>query len=297
VNINDTEHYSSVVNNVNDLPNMKYFSLKCRCLTNEYDTHVLPLLHRMSNLEELSLNIINQKRTSFVDGTEINEKIFVHMPRLHKFTFYISTETKLNHIVDHLSNDDIQRTFTNIGFQQVCCFLNRISDGVICHAFSLPFAFDYLEYIGNTFPSMVFSHVIKLTVHDILPFKHEFFMRIARFFPLLKIMCVFNLRSELQKSHKLNSNDNQLHSIIEYPYLVSLSLFNSHIDYVEQFLNQTKTYLPRLTKLKVDYDELTIVTENFTRNATRLNCAKVKQLIIRKTIVHSKDFYTYFPLL
>ncbi|CAF4449376.1 unnamed protein product, partial [Rotaria sp. Silwood2] len=118
VNINDTEHYSSVVNNVNDLPNMKYFSLKCRCLTNEYDTHVLPLLHRMSNLEELSLNIINQKRTSFVDGTEINEKIFVHMPRLHKFTFYISTETKLNHIVDHLSNDDIQRTFTNIGFQQ-----------------------------------------------------------------------------------------------------------------------------------------------------------------------------------
>ncbi len=276
---------------------MKYFSLKCRCSTHEYDTHVLPLLRRMSNLEELRLNIINEKRTSFVDGTQINEKILVHMPRLYKFTFYISTETKLNHIVHHLSNDDIQRTFTNIGYQQVRCFLNRTTDGVICHAFSLPFAFDYLEYIGNTFPSMVFSHVIELAVHDILPFKHEFFMRIARFFPLLKIMRVLNFRSQLQISHELNSNDSQLHSIVEYPHLISLSLWNSHIDYIEQFLNQTKTYLPRLTELTVNYDQLTIVTENFTRDTTRLNCVKVKQLITRKTIVHSKDFYTYFPLL
>jgi len=128
---------------------MKYFSLTCRCLTNEYDTQVVSLLRHMSNLEELSLNIINQERNSFVDGTQINEKILVHMPRLYKFTFYINTETKLNHVVRYLSNDDIQRTFTNIRYQQVCCFLNRLTDSVICHVFSLPFAFDYLEYIAR----------------------------------------------------------------------------------------------------------------------------------------------------
>jgi hypothetical protein len=50
---------------------MKYFSLTCRCSTNEYDTQVLPLLRRMSNLEELALNIIN-------------DKLEVHLSMVHK---------------------------------------------------------------------------------------------------------------------------------------------------------------------------------------------------------------------
>ncbi|CAF2837110.1 unnamed protein product [Rotaria sp. Silwood2] len=297
VNINGTEYHPSVVYNINMLHNMKYFSLTCRCSNDEYDTHVVPLLRRMFNLEELSLNIINEKRSSFVDGTQINEKILIHMPRLSKFTFYISTKTKLKHMVHHLSNDDIQQTFVNIGYEQVCCFLNRITNSVVCNVFSLPFAFDYLEYVGNTLPSMAFSRVTQLMMHDIRPFLHEFFMRIARFFPLLKKMRILNIHPQLQMSHKLNSNDNQLHSIVEYPFLISLSIFYTHIDYVEQFLNQTKTHLPRLTELTVDYDQLRIVTENFTRDTTRLNCINVKNLIFEKLIVHSEDFYTYFPLL
>ena len=47
-----------------DLPNLKCFSLTCHGLTNEYDIQVLPLLRRMSNLEELTLDIINQNRTT-----------------------------------------------------------------------------------------------------------------------------------------------------------------------------------------------------------------------------------------
>ncbi|CAF0746518.1 unnamed protein product [Rotaria sp. Silwood1] len=297
VNINSTEYHPSVVYNIDMLPNMKYFSLTCRCSNDEYDTHVVPLLRRMFNLEELNLNIINEKRSSFVDGTQINEKILIHMPPLSKFTFYISTKTKRKHMVHHLSNHDIEQTFFNIGYEQVCCFLTRITTSAICNIFSLPFVFDYLEYVGNTLPSMTFSRVTKLMVHDILPFSHEFFIGIARFFPLLKTMRVLNIHPQLQMSHKLNSNDNQLHSIVEYPFLISLSLFYTHIDYVEQFLNKTKTHLPRFTELTVDYDQLRIVTENFTRDTTRLNCVNVKKLIFEKSIVHSKDFYTYFPLL
>jgi hypothetical protein len=266
-------------------------------LTDEYDTQVLPLLRRMSNLEKLVLSITNENRTTIVDGTQINNEILVHMPRLYKFDFNINTRTKLHHLVHYLSSDDIQRTFTNIGYQNVGCILYYVTSSAICHVFSLPFMFRYLQYIGNTFTPIIFGHVTELIVHDIVPFEHEFFIRIARSFPLLKYLQIINFESQSQMLNNWNSNDNQLYSIVEYPYLISLRIWVSHIDYVEQFLNETKTHLPHLTKLAVDYDQLAIVTNNFTRDITRLNCAKVKQLIIDKTFVHSKDVYVYFPLL
>ncbi|CAF4884465.1 unnamed protein product, partial [Rotaria sp. Silwood2] len=73
-------------------------------------------------------------------------------------------------------------------------------------------------------------------------------------------------------------------------------LEKSHIDDFEQFFNDTKIHLPRLTKLIVNYDRLTIVTDNFTRDATRLNCASVEQLVIEKQTEHSKDFMFIFLL-
>ena len=78
----------------------------------------------MSNLEELTLYIIIDNRTTFIDGTHIYNEILVHMPRLHIFNFYICTKTKIDHLVHHLSKDDIQRTFTNIKYQQVDCIVN-----------------------------------------------------------------------------------------------------------------------------------------------------------------------------
>jgi hypothetical protein len=179
----------------------------------------------------------------------------------------------------------------------VGCSLNKITTATICHVFSLPFMFKSIENIGNTFPPIVFGHVTNLWVFDIIPFEHEFFVRIARFFPLLKNFSVLNVCSQLQVSNKLVTDHNQLYSVVEFPYLISLCLNSCDIDYVEQFLNETKTHLPRLMKLTVDYYKLSIVTENFRRDTTRLNCAKVKQLLIDKTVVHEKDFYVYFPLL
>ena len=61
--------------------------------------------------------------------------------------------------------------------------------------------------------------------------------------------------------------------------------------------NKRHIHLPRLTELKVDYDHLTTVTTNFTRDATRRNCAKVKWLIVEKLTNFPKDVYQYFPLL
>jgi trehalose/maltose hydrolase-like predicted phosphorylase len=154
-----------------------------------------------------------------------------------------------------------------------------------------------IKYIGNTFLPIVFTDVTKLSVYDVVPFKHEFFIRIARSFPLLKKLSVMNFESQSQISDKSNSDVNQLNTVVEYLDLISLRLERVYIDYVEQFLNETKTHLPRLIKLTVDYDQLTIVTENFTRDAIRLNCVKVKELVVKKALAHSKDFYVYFPLL
>ncbi|CAF2031510.1 unnamed protein product, partial [Rotaria magnacalcarata] len=118
VNINYTSDDLSNVYNMDDLPDMKCFSLTCCCETNEYDTRVLPLLRRMIKLEELTLDITNDERTSFIDGTQINDEILVHMPCLRKFIFHIRTKVELRHLTHYASNEDIQRTFTNIGYQQ-----------------------------------------------------------------------------------------------------------------------------------------------------------------------------------
>jgi hypothetical protein len=59
----------------------------------------------------------------------------------------------------------------------------------------------------------------------------------------------------------------------------------------------TVKHLPCLTELTVLNEELRIITNNFTRESTRRNCANVKRLIFRKEIVGSKDFHIYFPSL
>ena len=242
----------------------------------------------MSNIRELTLNIINDNRTSFIDGTGICNEILLHTPRLDQFIFHISSEIQLDRSLDiRLAKEDIQRTFTNIGCDQVECMVNYQYDSVLCRVFSQPFVFDALEKLGNTFPPVVFRYVTSLSVHDIVPFEQEFFVRIAQSFPLLKSLCVVNPQP----------NNNERHSVAEYRYLRSLCLFDCHTDYIEQFLTGTKTYLNALLKLTGDYDELAIATDNFTRTTTRINCAQVEALRLNQTLVCPQEFYLHFPLL
>ena len=79
-------------------------------------------------------------------------------------------------------------------------------------------------------------------------------------------------------SHLNLSIVNHTHSIVEYSHLTSLDLRYGHRDYVEQFLNETKTHLPCLTELAVVDVCLKTLTNNFTRDETRRNCVKIKRL-------------------
>ncbi len=78
---------------------------------------------------------------------------------------------------------------------------------------------------------------------------------------------------------------------------VSIEFDYAHIYYIEHFLNETKTHLPRLTKLKISYGDLSQVTENFTRDEMRRTCGRVKRLIVERPKFYSKTVYRYFPLL
>ncbi|CAF1619032.1 unnamed protein product, partial [Rotaria sordida] len=280
-----------------NLSDLKCFSLQYDCSYDAYDGEILPLLRRMSNIEVLNLNLIIGRPARFIDGKNIYDEILIHIPRLHTFNFCFLIFARLDHSAHHLYKDDILQTFTNIIDQQVECMIKYRRHGDLkYHLFSLPFMFDDLHSIDNGFPNIIFNHVIRLVVDDSIAFEHEFFMRIASCFPLLKVLTVSN---STPQSPILNSNDNQLYSTpIEYPYLTSLCFSWGHRDYIDQFLNDKKTYLPRLTVLSVNYYHLRSVTRNFTNDRTRLNCMKVKELdICPKKIAYSKYFYTYFPLL
>ena len=254
--------------------------------TYAYDTRVVPLLHRMSALEKLTISLYVVNRTSFIDDHHLNNEIQSRMPHLSIFIFNI-----LMHDVSFLEDD--RRTFIEgISFD---CYVDYVFDGEgRCHIYSLPLPLTHFHGITNNSPGDQFIHVRNLYVIDAMyPFEHEFFQRITRSFPLLQSLTAFN-RTE-QKRARQCSSDEQVSSPVEYSHLIKLDLEFAHIDYVEQFLIDTRIYLPRLNSLRVQYEHLTTVTKNFTNNATRLNCGKVKRLITEKAMVHSNDVYLYFP--
>jgi hypothetical protein len=220
------------------------------------------------------------------------------MLQLHTSVFYISTENNINASVHRLSVDDIQRIFTNIKYGQTASIVHYLENyKAIYHVFSLPFIFTRLEKIANQFPNIVFANVTHLSVIDIAPFKHEFFMRIGRMFPLLRCFCVNNLMSQSWNDDEFRPNHSSTYSVIEYTHLTTIDITSVDIDYVVQFLHETKAHVPCLTELKVNHHQLKCVTMNFTRDATRRNCAQVKQLIFEDPISLSKDVCKYFPSL
>ncbi|CAF3822771.1 unnamed protein product [Rotaria sordida] len=109
---------------MNDLPSVKCFSLICYRRINNYDEKILPLLHRMTYLEKLTLYLSIENRGRFIDNSHIQNEILLYMPRLHSFTFYISTYDDTDDLFRYVPNQDIQRIVTNNGYQQ--CMANII---------------------------------------------------------------------------------------------------------------------------------------------------------------------------
>ncbi|CAF4757623.1 unnamed protein product [Rotaria sp. Silwood2] len=111
----------------------------------------------------------------------------------------------------------------------------------------------------------------------------------------MKILTLINEKRQNDKrSRKLHDNNQHL-SIIEYSHLSQLDLSEAHDDYIEQFLVDTKTCLSNRFYLSVDYQVLKRVTQDFTRNTTRINCSKVRSLCLIGKCRIPEHMKQYFP--
>ncbi|CAF1450628.1 unnamed protein product [Rotaria sp. Silwood1] len=278
---------SPLINNKNNLPNLKCFRLTHKSML-VYKTFLIPLLRRMPNLEELGLYFVNPIGP-IIDGINLKENIFNYMPKLKKFEFDIHSLIRFNNQFNLPSNEDIQNTFKNVKSNQIISCIDyfpKIHE-FQCHIYSYPYTLNYYESITNNFPGGLFTCVHHISLFDERPFEHEFFLQIAKSFPFIKDLRLCNLEPQ--------NNNKQQQSIIEYPHLIILDLRKIHVNYLEQFLNNTKMSLLNDIILHVNYNLLQRVTDNFTRNAARINCSKVQRLFLYNKRELSPGLKDYFP--
>ncbi|CAF2117090.1 unnamed protein product [Rotaria magnacalcarata] len=294
------------IDNTKKLPKLKHFSLTSYPHLFVYDNLIIPLLRRMINLEELILYLsIIRSNKNYIDGSELYDDILIYMPRLNNFTFNIHTNVDKNNLeIAFSSNEDIQRSFSRKEYGPVASHIENFTREnkrrchsyslpyefkSRCHIYSLPYQFKSLHLLNNSFQSGIFDNVQSLIMTDFCPFEHNFFNVISQSFPVLEKLGIIN--DEPQKDKQQST------PLIIFSHLIYLDLHGAHANYAEQFLVDKHCHLPCLLDLKIGYESLVLVTNNFTNDATRLTCSKLTSLCIKGAFVPPKTFHEYFPLL
>ncbi|CAF3350760.1 unnamed protein product [Rotaria sp. Silwood2] len=294
-NIRHSSHLT--INNTENLPNLKCFSLYCDADTSAYDELIVPLLHRMLNLEKLHLYLIICYKNTFIDGNNLKRNILNQMPKLNKFTFDIRSSFHLHNQISLLSNEDIQHTFNDFQNNQIIScvdYFYEFGRGE-CHIYSYPYKREVYPRITNNFPGGIFKYVREISLFDERPFEHKFFFQISQSFPFMQKLILCNGKPQNDKQSRKLDDNNQNLSIIEYPNLSYLDLVEAHDDYVEQFLVDTNTCLPNNLFLLIDYQTLKRVTEDLTRKTTRTNCTKLGSLGLVRECEIPEYLKQYFP--
>jgi hypothetical protein len=251
----------------------------------------------MLNLEELHLNIVVECYKKFIDGDTLKNDIIIYMPRLYKFTFNIWS------IIDHCYqtnfplNEHIQKTFEDFSNKQTIISIDHFQEEERsqCHIYSYPYIWYFYNNITNNFRGGLFTSVTEVSLYDEHPFEYEFFIRIAQSFPFMKKLIIDNRKAQNNKQLVESNDDNQMLSIIEYPNLIRLDLSNTHDDYVELFLFNTKISLSNNLHICIKYQSLQRVTNYFTRYTTPNNCGKLAALYFYPNNQIDEHFKNYFP--
>ncbi|CAF4022631.1 unnamed protein product, partial [Rotaria sordida] len=286
-----------IIDNKKQLPNLKLFSLYSELDTDKYNELIMPLLHRMINLEELDLHLVVYREKRFIDGYDLKYNIINNLLRLNKFVFNIRSRLPLNDQVYLSSNEDCQLSFNDFKNNKIISCIDYFPDRKEgqCHIYSYPYQAKYYEYITNNFPDGLFKYVREVSLYDEHPFEHEFFVKIAKSFPFMEQLTVNNEKPQKNKFDEQSKDDNRHLSVIQYPYLSVVDLFHAHDDYVKQFLLDIKMCLTTKLNLQVYFSTLDRVTYNFTRDTTRTNCAKLLGIHVPRHISISKQLKDYFP--
>ncbi|CAF2399966.1 unnamed protein product [Rotaria sp. Silwood2] len=284
------------IENKRKIANLKCFFLSCALKTSRYDQLILSLLCRMSNLERLGLYLTISVNERFIDGNHLKENILNHMLLLNQFIFDIRSLMFINNQINLPSNEEIQGTFTDFHYTKIIScvdyFVER-KEGQ-CHIYSYPYSMVYYHDITNNFPGGLFKCVREVSLYDEHPFEHDFFLRISQSFPFLDQLSLINRHAQNYKQSSKSMNDNKNLSVVKYSYLKSLRIRQVHDDYIEEFLFHTKTYFENIL-LDVDYKALERVTENFTRDDTRINSAKINEIYLFGDVKYPRFLHHYFP--
>ncbi|CAF0898444.1 unnamed protein product [Rotaria sordida] len=293
INVEQTFHPFGDIDPAKKLPKLKCFSFTMFHITFDYDILIVPLLCRMINLEELKLYLtVGRFNSIYIDGIQFYDQFLMYMTQLNKFTFNIRTDVYNKNVdVELQSNEDIQRSFIGRGYQQVTSYVHSKSskyDGE-CRIYSLPYDFEYFVDLNNSFQGGMFDKVRQLNMCDGISFEHKLFKLLSQDFPCLEFLCISN---NAQQKDKQDSS-----TLITFPYLTFLDLQYAYVDYAELFLLEKNMHLPRLINLRMEYQSLTTITNNFINDATHFNFSKLKSLDVCQPFVRPKNFHQYFPLL
>ncbi|CAF1328519.1 unnamed protein product [Rotaria sordida] len=238
-----------------------------------------------------------ESKTTFIDGNDLKENIINHMSRLNTFTFSIRSLVDLRNQTELRSNEDIQHTFKNFKYNQIISYVDHFQEKQYsqCHIYSYPNKRKYWNNITNNFPGGLYKYVREVSLYDERPFEHEYFLRIGEAFPFMEELTINNKKPQMNKLHRESKSGNEDFSIIKYPHLTRVKFLAVHDDYVEQFLVDTTMCLPNNVFLAVCGQALERITENFTRNTTRINCAKLRLVYLVGKYEITQQLKDYFP--
>jgi hypothetical protein len=280
------------------LANLKSLSFSSFRRVNVYNNLINPLLRQMTGLEELSLRLFVTDRSTVIESTHLNREVLSYLPNLQTFNVDIVTYwLSLSGEVLEQPTKEVQHLSYNGECHPLVCYTARPQHrSARSHIFSLPFMFDTMRLIFSHLPGDLFPNVRHVSLSEIHgPFEHKFFVQIATSFPRLTHLTVVDFRLQKERRIQGSNGTTPTASAVELKYLTDLLLIGRHGDYAEQFLVETNAVLPRLTKLTIEYEQLFIVTENFSRDATRRNCINIKHLELDQPFVYSKEMFLYFP--
>ncbi len=270
------------------MPNLKCFSLRTDRDSNRYDELIVPLLHRMSNLEKLSLYLIICDKNMFVDGNDLKKNIIDKMAYLKKFLFDIRSNISLTNQIYFPTTKDIQHSFKDYQNYEIISCVDYFSEInlSLCHIYTCPYQLNTYHQITNNFPGGLFEYVQEISLFDERPFEHEFFIRLEKSFPFMKKLTLENKKAQKNKQDS---------SIIKYSHLINLNLDEAHRDYIKQFIFDTKSCLSNNIYLAVDYHGMKRVTQNFKSNMIRENSKKIGRLNLVGKERIPKYVKQYFP--
>ncbi|CAF1672233.1 unnamed protein product, partial [Adineta ricciae] len=274
VHIERISHRFCNIDTTSLLPKLKYFSLISLKETWWYEKAIVPLIRRMINLEDLSLLFtLCTTSSTFIDGTQLHNDILMYLMQLKRFTFSIRTSICDDARKFRLpSNEDIQRSFKGNLYYQVGSYVDTESlyPTGSCHIYSLPYGFQYFPWLENRFPGGMFDKVRYLSMFGWSSFQLILFKRISESFACINELHIHNRGPQIVNEHDL--------TLIIFPHLMLLDLVYAHVDYAKQFLLHEKISVPSLTDLRITYESLVTVTDNFTNIVARSACSKIKTL-------------------